>query len=156
APSRRIASGYPPGVGGSAPGVATTSPGRLGTSSSLAAALPLILTGTPANARPSSSAVRLAPTPRARRVVASQCGHVRAPPALVHHEHSGGGEDSRRRGPWHHVQRAVLRQEAQASPGVWPVLGTWNRTGARSRASWTRRHARLGIRAWPTAPSRWR
>ena len=102
------------------------------------------------NARPSSSAVRLAPTVTARSFVPSQTGHRQAP-ALVPHSTQRGSPPLRgtARAPPHATQRAGSRQRSHASAGALPGLATCTSTGPSRTASWACRHAAEGMRADP-------
>lgn len=152
-PSSSSAAAYPPSATGSAPGVLTTSAGVPGTVSSTCSR-PEVRTGTAGNARPSSSAVRRAPTTCARSrnpPHSEQCQPVSSRP---HHAHHGAPASRASKGPAQCRHRAGSRHRAQASRGTYPRRGTCTSTGPCFSPSRTACQARVGSRAARAASSR--
>ena len=104
----------PPAATGSAPGVATTI--RRSSSTSARIRSPLeVTTGTGANARPSSSAVRASPITGARRPRPPHSAHAQYGASVAHQRQRGGvvGPVSAS-GPLHTAHRAGVRHRSQA------------------------------------------
>ena len=114
--SSSTAPAYPPSAGGSAPGVATTMLGVSGTPASVRPPTE-VRTGVWGNARPSSSAVRVAPTTGARTDRDSQIGQAQSTWRRPHQVHSGSTwpASSSRVGPEQNRQRTGSRQPEQTS-----------------------------------------
>src|SRR5690625_2784341 len=146
-------SSYPSGATGSAPGVAITNMGLFSTWCITPAAAELWWIATLGKARPSSSAVRWAPTTLARQRGDEHWWHRHCGSTRVHHRHRSvvSGEWS---GPAHWEHRAVSRQRAHATLGVCPPQGTWINTGPVFNVCFIFRHTKLGIRARPEPLSR--
>ena len=109
---------YPPSAGGSAPGVEITR-ARSGPTRSRTASRPEVRTGTPGNALPSSSAVRLAPTTTARTWKKPHSGQCQSPAMRPHQRQCGAAwDDGSDNGPWQAAHLAGVRQRPHAMPGT--------------------------------------
>ena len=98
-------------------GVEITSRGRASTRSTTDPA-PDVASGTPGNARPSSSAVRRAPTTEDRSRGEPQCAHSKRVSTAPHQRQVGGCPGPRSaNGPAQTRQRAGRRQSWQESDG---------------------------------------
>lgn len=116
-PSSSSAAAYPPSATGSAPGVDTTSAGAPGTVSSTCSR-PDVRTGTAGNARPSSSAVRRAPTTWARRRNDPHSGQCQALSSRPHQPHHTAPPSRASNGPEQCRHRAAARHCAHAIRGT--------------------------------------
>src|SRR5580693_1505462 len=91
---------------------------------------PEVRTGTSGKARPSSSAVRVAPVTSARSRSDPHRGQAQSAARAPHHRQPGTSLDPpTRSGPPHTAHRAWARQRAQAIAARYPRRGTWTRTG---------------------------
>ncbi len=112
------------------PGVLTTSAGAPGTDVRTWSR-PEVRTGTAGNARPSSSAVRRAPTIWARSRAPPHSGQCQSGSGA---SAPGAGQLARApatpAGPAQARQRAGARHRSQASRGAYPRRGTWTSTGS--------------------------
>src|ERR1035437_8446501 len=103
---------------------------------------PEVWTVTPGNARPSSSAVRRAPTKLERTARPPQWPHSKSAAAFPHHLQVGAVSAAlSASGPWQRGQRAGSRQAWQDNDGREPRRGTWISTGPRPSGLLAARHA---------------
>ena len=104
------------------------------------------------SARATSSAVRSAPTRRARSLVPEQCGHLQLLGARPHHPQRIDPSAPRPSGPWHDGHRATVRHLSHDTTGTYPAEATCMSTAPPWEARRTRRSAWEGNRTTRPSP----